>query len=123
MYLKGLDRDVYCTVQEAAAILGLFPQELRDRINAGRMDLGEIVHYGVRTEYKIEKDRVLKQAGLAEWPEEIATRPLLQRVEAAAEQLDEAGIDVVTVADILKRTCVLSKVQAERMLKAVRADG
>ncbi len=121
--MKGLDRDVYCTVQEAAAILGLFPQELRDRINAGRMDLGEIVHYGVRTEYKIEKDRVLKQAGLAEWPEEIATRPLLQRVEAAAEQLDEAGIDVVTVADILKRTCVLSKVQAERMLKAVRADG
>lgn len=121
--MKGLDRDVYCTVQEAAAILGLFPQELRDRINAGRMDLGEVIHYGVRTEYKLEKTKVLKQAGLTVWPEEVATRPLLQRVEAAAEQLDEVGIDVTVVADILRQTCVLSKIQADRMIKAMRADG
>ena len=121
--MKGLNNDVYCSVRDAAAILNMFPEELRERMRTGKMDLGEIVHYGVRTEYKVEREKVLKQAGLTVWPEEIATRPMLIRVEHAAEQLDEAGIDVTVVADILRQTCVLSKIQADRMIKAMRADG
>ena len=111
----------YCTIKQAAAVLGYTPADLRGLLNTGRLHLGEITQHDRRTEYKIERALVLKEARLKEWPEPDTTTP----AEAAAEAgriLKEAGMDVGKIAEILLESGCISKPMEKRMRGAVRND-
>ena len=113
--MKGTEIGLYCTVEEAGYVLGMCPQEVRDRMKAGILDIGEAVKNGRRTTFVIRKDLVAKEAGLDEFPTETITTPKVMRAERAGKILKQKGIDIKTVADALLDVKIITPYQHEKM--------
>ena len=106
---------VYCSVYEASVVLGITPEEIRERMKSGDLNIGEVDCSKRRAKFRIKKDLVAKAVGLDEFPEGVATTRTVRRAERAGELLREQGADTELIADVFLKHGLLTPLQAERM--------
>ena len=113
--MKGSEYGPFCTVEEAGRVLGMSIFEIRKRMREGTLEIGEIIRRDKRTTYVVRKDLVAKVAGLDEFPSDVVVGPKVERAMKAGTRLKEAGIDAVTVADVLLDEGMITPYQREKM--------
>lgn len=120
--MKGKNTGLYCTTREAAAVLGMFPEDLRRKLKSGALVLGEIERHKTRVEFKIEREKVLALAGLTEWPDDVDTTTAADAAAEAGRILKETGMDAEAIAEILESTGCITKPMGKRMKEVGEYD-
>lgn len=70
--MKGSD---IVSIETAAAILGIYPQGVRDQMAAGKLDIGLVIKGKGRNTYRIYRAKLARYLGREQdyvWPEELA---------------------------------------------------
>lgn len=122
--MRKRDAGMYCSVYDAAEILGVGDAEVRRKMGAGVWDLGTVEQRDERRVFRIEKTKVLKMAGLTEWP---GTRKEIRMTHEAANAarivLDEFGEETGRrLIDILATTGTVTKLQRRAMEAVIRGE-
>jgi hypothetical protein len=115
--MKGTKYGIYCTVREAAAVLGMYPEDVRRKMQAGELCIGKVQLRNSRCTYLIERDKVLRAAGITEWPHDLVTQVPTKRAAYAAEKLKQNGMDTERIAAVLRDADVITAAQYKAMLK------
>ena len=117
--MRGKESGIYCSVEEAAVVLGLRPVEVRSRMQDGTLNIGTCGKKNRYVTYRVRRDLVAKEAGLNEFPASIITETKNHRAEYAALMMKKEGIDAVKIADILLEAEIITPKQREKMAEVM----
>jgi hypothetical protein len=116
--MKGTEHGLYCTVEEAAFVLGMNVESVRKKMKDGTLNIGTMVKKRTRTVFMIRRDLVAKAAGLDEFPSEAITVPKSRMAESCGLLLKQNGFDkeaVGLIADVMLESKIITPYQREKM--------